>query len=110
MFGSNFDTNFGLPAFPFQGIDPQGGALAPNQSPAADPSLPGSPPAPPAAAPSLPGGGGPAQPALGGTTSPLGGGILAPGGQNPQQLAQQVPEQNQAPAAGIGSPFQKANV
>src|ERR1700733_381246 len=32
MFGSNFDANFGIPQFPFQGTDPQGGLFGANFS------------------------------------------------------------------------------
>lgn len=34
MFGSNFDANFGIPAFPFQSADPQGGLFGTNIDPA----------------------------------------------------------------------------
>lgn len=104
MFGSSYDTNFGLPAFPFQGADPQGGYLGVNVSPEADPaaagaqSLPGGPTSSPTgAAPAAP-----APPAA----SPLAGGPLSPGGAAPLGG---VPDtsQGQAPAAGIGSPFGK---
>ena len=32
MFGSNYAENFGLPGFPWTGMDPQGGMLAPSFS------------------------------------------------------------------------------
>ena len=45
LVGSDFFGNFGLPPFPMQGMDPQGGYLGVNNPlPAADHSLPGSPP------------------------------------------------------------------
>lgn len=106
MFGSNFDANFGIPAFPVQGLDPQGGMFGPT---APDPSgaapMPGIPTAPPAAAPGAPPAG--AQPTLGATPSPLGAGPLAPGTAAapppaPDQGMGQAP-----PAAGLGSPFGK---
>lgn len=92
MFGSNFFGNFGLPDFPYQGADPQGGYLGGNV-----PNDPlGQNAQPPAATP----------PAIA-APSPLAGGPLAPGaGQTPQQ-PNANPESPQAPAAGIGSPFQK---
>ena len=106
MFGSNFDANFGIPAFPLQGMDPQGGMLGTNIPP--DPNAgPAPQTAPPPAAPPSPAG--PA--ALG--ASPLGGGPLAPsvGGApaNPPGATGGPPETPAAapPAAGIGSPFGK---
>lgn len=114
MFGSNFMANFGIPDFPFQGTDAQGGMFAPNAAiPGQDPSqnaAPGSaapmggitpaigqPTAPQSATPAAP--------------SPLAGGPLAPGGQAPQQPA--APDggmMTPPPAAGIGSPFGKPQV
>ena len=105
MFGSNFDANFGIPAFPFDGMDPQGGMLGTNVQPPAGQPAPAAPPA--AAAP--PSGPTPAAPPAPGAPSPLGGGVLAPGGAQ-QQPAPTDSAQGQAPAAGIGSPFGKAGV
>jgi len=113
MFG-NFEQTFGLPAFPMEGMDPQGGLFGANFAPSSDAtqnagpalSLPGpetmptggTPPAgglPPAAlTPSL------------GAPSPLSAGALAPGA----GLAQPTGDQIAAPAAGIGSQFGKPNV
>lgn len=103
MFG-NFDQNFGIPAFPYQGQDPQGGFLGTNVAPESDPaaagavSLPGGPTSPQPSAPAA--GMSPApQPPTVGSPSPLAGGPLAP------QATPPTPET--APAAGIGSPFGK---
>jgi hypothetical protein len=107
VFGSNFDEIFGIPAFPFQGADAQGGMLGANiQPPDANPNAGPAPlaGAPPAAPPSAAG------PAALGAANPLGGGPLAsavgtppnPPGINPQPEGSQPP-----PAAGIGSPFGK---
>lgn len=70
MFGSDFFGNFGIPNFPFQGSDPQGGLLGPNVSQNAAPE----------------------NMAVGAVTnpvgaSPLGGGALAPGAGAPQTPA-----------------------
>ncbi len=117
MFGSNFDTNFGLPAFPFQGQDPQGGMLGTNvptgdpTAPGSDSLLPGGPTAPQPAAGAAPAVGLPAappQPALG-APSPLGGGVLSPGAGAPQPSLGNPTDQT-APAAGVGSPFGKVGV
>ena len=104
MFGSNFTANFGIPDFPYQGADAQGGYLGANAAPTptGGPSQnvaigqpttnPGAPTAGPAATPAL------------GQPSPLAGGPLSPGGP-PPQTQPTVPEATTAPAAGIGSPF-----
>jgi hypothetical protein len=112
MFGSNFTANFGIPEFPFQGTDAQGGLFAPNapgqdmsQNAAPGPAAPmggitpaiGQPTAPQSATPAAP--------------SPLAGGPLSPGGAAPQQPA--APDggmMTPPPAAGIGSPFGKPQV
>lgn len=95
MFG-NFMQNFGLPDMPQQ--DMMGGAGSALQPQAAGPiASPASPLAPPAAG--APPGGGMAQ-----SQSPLGLGSLGLGAA-PQPGA--IPENPMAPAAGIGSPFQK---
>lgn len=117
MFGSNFFGNFGLPDFPYQGMDPQGGMLGNN----IDTGIPASGPtaAPPSAAPA----GGiaapqaaPAPVAQGNAAgaSPLGpSSPLAPTPPRmsdpgpaaaPQQL-NDVGGPMQPPAAGIASPF-----
>lgn len=114
MFGSNFDQNFGIPAFPLQGMDPQGGMLGANspQSPVAGQSLAGSPQVGPAAASPLPASGGgmaqPSAPASLGAQSPLGAGALVPGAGG--AMPPQTPETPSAPpAAGVGSPFGRPN-
>jgi hypothetical protein len=101
MFGSNFMANFGIPDFPYQGTDAQGGYLGANAAPTpmggqsqnAAPS-PGAAAAPgPAATPPL------------GQSSPLAGGPLSPGGGQPQTPPSTPEIGGSAPAAGIGSPF-----
>ena len=114
MFG-NFDQKFGLPAFPLEGIDPQGGLFGVNVPPSSDPTaaqpLPGSAQPTPRAGMPAPAAGLPekgAQPALG-APSPLGGGVLSPGsGLGP--VSMNDPGPREAPAAGVGSPFGKVNV
>ena len=111
MFGSNFMANFGIPEFPYQGADAQGGMFAanapvpgqpPSQNAAPSPGQPASNPGAPAPSPA-------ATPALG-QPSPLAGGPLAPGG-GQSQAPPSTPEiGGSAPAAGIGSPFGKAGV
>ncbi len=105
MFGSNFSGNFGLPDFPYQGQDPQGGYLGVNIEPSADPAAAGS------AVGGLPGG--PITPAPGGSTP--GSPVPAPQPSLGSPLAQpsplappsQSPVHDAAPAAGVGSPFNK---
>jgi hypothetical protein len=113
MFGSNFDANFGIPAFPLQGVDPQGGLFGVNTPPLSDPAaaqsgsplaLPGGP-ASPTSASGAPATAGPSQPSLG-APSPLGGGVLSPGG----GAAPSPAPETAAPAAGVGSPFGRASV
>ena len=106
MFGSNFNANFGIPDFPMQGMDPQGGMFGANQ-PVIDPAAgapsqqPGQPPA--AGLPAAP-----QQPGIG-QPSPMGGGVLSPGaGATPQMPGAPVAStQGTAPAAGLSSPFGK---
>jgi hypothetical protein len=85
VFGSNFDANFGIPQFPFQGTDPTGGLFGANFSPDSGGSMDTGglgAVAPPAAPP----------------------GPLAPGAGTPNQPPQ--PETSPpAPAAGIGGQF-----
>lgn len=119
MFGSNFTANFGIPDFPFQGVDAQGGMFAPNtampgQNPSqnAAPAI-GQPMTNPAASPGAVGGAAP--PAA---PSPFAGGPLSPGGGVPPSAAtpgaihtsDNTIEQTAPPAAGIGSPFGKPQV
>jgi len=102
VFGSNFFANFGIPEFPYQGVDPQGGALAPNAPmPGSDPVSQNAaqPAAPAAGAPPT----APPQP-----SSPLAGGPLSPMTSPQQPQAPIQPDQaSAAPAAGIGSQFGK---
>ena len=110
MFGSNFTANFGIPDFPYQGADAQGGYLAPN-APGQDPSQNaapaiGQPTTNPVASTGAVGGAAP--PAA---PSPLAGGPLAPGGAPPTQpTAPDGGMMTAPPAAGIGSPFGKPQV
>jgi hypothetical protein len=103
MFGSDFDRVFGIPAFPLQGADAQGGLFASNiQAPDANPGA-GPAPMPGAPPPSAPAAASPAGPAA------LGAGPLAPATpQAPGQPAA-MPDGGSMtpppPAAGIGSPF-----
>lgn len=106
MFGSSFDQNFGLPAFPYQGIDPQGGALGVNVEPTADPAAAGSAALPGGPTSSTPGSM-PAAPTPATLSSPLGAGPLSPTGATPTLGAPSDASQGQAPAAGVGSPFGK---
>lgn len=96
MFGSSFDQNFGLPAFPFQGADPQGGALGVNVPPQSDPAAAQAAPPVPGGPLSAPQSGAPAQPALG-APSPLGPGALSPAG--PLPGAPETPAAGQPPQA-----------
>ena len=107
MFGSNFDANFGLPDFGFQGADPQGGYFGAN-APAETQALNlGGEQAPPRAVPGAPSGGAGKPPIA--APSPLASGPLAlGGGQPPQQPAPDAAPP--PPAAGIGSPFGKPAV
>jgi len=110
MFGSNFDANFGIPAFPVQGMAPQGGlsgATAPDQGGNAMPGVPAAPPAAPPAMAGPPAAGAP--PALG-AASPLSAGALAPGAAAPPAPAPDQGMGQAPPAAGIGSPFGKPGV
>ena len=108
MFGSNFDQVFGIPAFPLQGADAQGGLFGANIQPpgAADQvgngpaPLTGAPPAPPS----------PAGPAALGANNPLGGGPLAPPSLGQPASAPPDGGMMTPPAAGIGSPFGKPQV
>ena len=110
MFGSNFTANFGIPDFPYQGADAQGGYLAPN-APGQDPSQNAAPSIgqpttnPVASTGEIGGAAAPASP------SPLAGGPLAPGGAGVGTAPAPAPEAGgAAPAAGIGSPFGKPQV
>ena len=103
MFGSNFFGQFGIPempAFPYQGADPQGGMLAPNapvQSPMSQNDAGAGPATPIAGQPS------PAGPAALGPSSPLSSASL---GRQAAPQPNSAPEVNQqAPAAGIASGF-----
>lgn len=112
MFGSNFDANFGIPDFPYQGADPQGGYLGtnvpgPQQSQFAAPEggqlNVGAPAATPDVAP---------QSSAIAAPNPLSAGPLAPGGASPQQHAPAPTGTvvEPPPAAGLGSPFGKPAV
>ena len=105
MFGSDFFGNFGIPQFPFQGMDPQGGMLAGNiPPPGQNTDTTGQQPANVAPAAGLPAS--PKMPAVG-SAGPLGGAVQPPGAGAPlQSLGGPVdPNQGAAPAAGLGSPF-----
>ncbi len=99
MFGSDFFAQFGIPAFPLQGMDPQGGALGTNVPPQIDPSG-NHTSSPPAGQP-------PASPPASGAYNPLALGPLSPGGGAAGVSQPTPPEQAPAPAAGIGSQFGK---
>ena len=112
MFGSNFDANFSIPQFPFEGTDPNGGLFGANFSPDLGGSMeagglgavapPAVPPGPLSGGGSIPG----ATPvAPHPTLSPLGGGPLAPGAGTPNQAAAPPEASPSAPAAGIGGQF-----
>lgn len=115
MFGSNFFANFGLPDFPYQGMDPQGGMLGNNidlgMSPAGPTAAPGGAApaggiaAPQAAAPAAPQGNAAGASPLG-PSSPLAPTPprMSDPGPAPQQL-NDVGGPMQPPAAGIASPF-----
>jgi hypothetical protein len=105
MFGSNFFGRFGIPempSFPYQGVDPQGGMLAPNapvQSPMSQNDAGSGAATPIAGQPS------PAGPAALGPSSPLSPGV-PPGAATPGAIhtSDNTIEQT-APAAGIASQF-----
>lgn len=119
MFGSNYDQVFGIPAFPNQGIDAQGGLFAANTGPAISSDLGGShgmdqPPATPGlgsspglvkSAPDVAPATGVASGGTPGAGSPfaLGSPLTGTSWPSPQQPAP-------APAAGVGSPFGGPNV
>lgn len=118
----DFLQNFGIPSFPFEGVDPQGGLLAPNVpgDPGAAGQMPGSqPPAaqtpPQAMLTGNPGG----QPAAGQPPAPAGpsplGSPLTLGNASPASGVASTlgapsgnpAQSSDAPAAGVGSPFQR---
>jgi hypothetical protein len=113
MFGSDFSSRFGIPempAFPFQGADHQGGLFGANAPTQASPGAAGPMPGGPTTSQ-----GGPGSPAAPtppimhdpgpGASSPLGGGPLAPGAGPSFGGEGGRPQENMAPAAGLGSPF-----
>jgi len=106
VFGSNFEANFGIPNFGYQGADAQGGYLGPNAPAPSGQQQPGSSGAPPPAA-GIAAPQSASQPSLG--ESPLSPGALAPGGASLLQQPAAPPDAPGAPppAAGIGSPFGK---
>jgi hypothetical protein len=113
MFGSNFGANFGLPDFPLQGMDPQGGYLGVNVEPSAAPAAAGSavgglPGGPVSSAPPGPTPGSPVpapQPSLG---SPLAQpSPLAPGAAA-QSLGGAQPDSTTEPAGTSQQPTQVA--
>jgi hypothetical protein len=97
VFGSNFFANFGIPEFPYQGVDAQGGALATNLPAAGVGTNPSQNAAPPPTAPQPPGS----------ASSPLAPGPLAMGGGMTQQPTSTQQPDATAPAAGVGSQFGK---
>jgi hypothetical protein len=110
VFGSNFDQVFGIPAFPLQGADAQGGLFGANIQPPGASDQVGNGPAPLTGAPTAPPSA--AGPAALGANNPLGAGPLAP----PSGLGQPAPAPDGGmmtpppPAAGISSPFGKPQV
>jgi hypothetical protein len=121
MFGSNFDSNFGIPQqpqqqFPYQGSDSQGGLLGPNAAPdsfsdpgsvAQQPTAPPAAGSPPAASLSLaaPTGGPMLQTPPSQVTIPLAN-PLAPG-TAPSSQPQQGPASQPTGISSTGAPYGK---
>jgi hypothetical protein len=106
MFGADFAQHFGIPEFPFSGVDAQGGlfgANAPDQALIGSQQLGPQSTAPPPQAPAAGIGGPMASPSPSPLANPLQAGQLQPG----TPMLEGQPQQPTAPAAGQGSPLGK---